>query len=102
MTQEKTKSTGRKHVQPESGPEKAFGQALRAIREEKGISQERLALDAGFDRTFVSLLERGLRSPTIRTVVKLAVILQVQPSEIVRRMEAGLAPKARKRPKASG
>jgi transcriptional regulator with XRE-family HTH domain len=59
-------------------------------------------LDAGFDRTFVSLLERGLRSPTIRTVVKLAVILQVQPSEIVRRMEAGLAPKARKRPKASG
>ena len=70
MALKKTKSTGRKHVQPESGPEKAFGQALRAIREEKGISQERLALDAGFDRTFVSLLERGLRSPTIRTVVK--------------------------------
>ena len=96
MTQEQTKSTGRRHVQPTSGPEKAFGQALREIREEKGISQERLALDAGFDRTFVSLLERGLRSPTIRTVVKLAAILQVQPSEIVQRMEARLTAKQRK------
>jgi transcriptional regulator with XRE-family HTH domain len=46
-----------------------------------------LGLEAGFDRTFVSLLERGLRSPTVRTVVKLAAVLEVRPSEIVRRME---------------
>ena len=44
-------------------------------------------MDAGFDRTFTSLLERGLRSPTMRTVVRLAEALEVRPSEIVRRME---------------
>jgi ribosome-binding protein aMBF1 (putative translation factor) len=97
LAQAQKRTTKRRQVQPASGPEKAFGQALREIREEKGISQERLALDAGFDRTFVSLLERGLRKPTIRTVVKLAAILKVKPSEIVQRMEAHLA-KGRKKP----
>ena len=48
-------------------------------------------LDAGFDRTYISLIERGINSPTIRTVVKLAGVLQVAPSEIVRRMEELLA-----------
>ncbi|MGH8245821.1 MAG: helix-turn-helix domain-containing protein, partial [Gammaproteobacteria bacterium] len=62
-----------------------MGKALQEFRQGRGISQERLGLDAGFDRTFISLLERGLRSPTIRTVVKLAEMLEVRPSEIVRR-----------------
>ena len=42
---------------------KAFGAILRRNREEKGMSQEQLALDCGLDRTFISLLERGLRQP---------------------------------------
>jgi transcriptional regulator with XRE-family HTH domain len=82
----------RRHVQPTSGPEKAFGKALRHFRQARGVSQERLGLEAGFDRTFISLLERGLRSPTIRTLVKLAEVLEVRPSEIVRRTEGLLAP----------
>ena len=72
---------------PRLGPEKAFGQALREIRMGKEISQEQLGLDAGFDRTYISLIERGINSPTIRTVVKLARVLQVPPSVIVARME---------------
>ena len=76
-----------------------FGHALREIREEHDISQERLALEAGFDRTFVSLLERGLRSPTIRTVVKLAEVLKVKPSAIIQRMETLLAKERRERKK---
>lgn len=64
------------------------------MRKEKGLSQERLALDSGLDRTYVSLIEPGSQSPTIRTVVKLASVLQVKPSEIVLRMEA-LMPKQR-------
>ena len=76
-----------KQLQPVSGPEKAFGQALREIRKEKGISQEALGLESGFDRTYVSLIERGLRSPTVRVVVRLAEVLGVRASEIVRRME---------------
>ncbi|MCU1276071.1 MAG: SOS-response repressor and protease LexA [Bryobacterales bacterium] len=52
------------------------------------MSQERLALDSGLDRTYVSLIERGVQSPTIRSVVKLATVLGVKPSEIIVRMEA--------------
>jgi transcriptional regulator with XRE-family HTH domain len=74
-------------VQPASGPEKSFGQALREIRQSKKISQERLALEGGFDRTYISLIERGINSPTIRKLVAIAAALKVPPSRIVRRME---------------
>jgi transcriptional regulator with XRE-family HTH domain len=82
----------RKQIQPSSGPEKAFGEALRRIRERKELSQEQLALDAGLDRTYISLVERGVRSPTVRTVVKLAQVLNVAPSLIIREMEKKLEP----------
>jgi transcriptional regulator with XRE-family HTH domain len=85
----------RKEVQPPPGLEKAFGRALREIRLSRGISQERLAIDAGCDRTFPSLVERGLRSPTIRSLVRLADALEVRPHEIVLRMEDYL-PKRRR------
>ena len=90
MAQRPGKQT-RKQVQPEIGPEKAFGQALREIRAGKEISQEQLGLIAGFDWTYISLIERGINSPTIRTVVKLALVLEVAPSKIVVRMEELLA-----------
>jgi transcriptional regulator with XRE-family HTH domain len=77
----------RKQIQPQTGSEKAFGLALREIRESREISQERLALDSGLDRTYISLIERGINSPSIRVVVKIAAILKVPPSKIVRRME---------------
>ena len=83
------------------GPVKAFGQALREIRKGRNISQEQLAFDSGFDRTFVSMVERGVRSPTIRSLVKLAEGLQVPSSEIVLRMEA-LLKSAKPRRKTAG
>ena len=88
-----------RQIQPLSGPEKAFGQALREVRESRDLSQERLALEAGFDRTYISLVERGVRSPTVRTVVKLAEVLKVKPSEMVQRMETFLAKGRRERKK---
>ena len=95
----------RKQIQPDTGPEKAFGQALREFRTDKGISQERFALDGGFDRTYISLLERGISSPTLRALFKIAGMLQVAPSEIVKRTEALLAEErkpARKRAPSPG
>jgi transcriptional regulator with XRE-family HTH domain len=77
----------RKQIQPEPGPEKAFGQALREVRQSKEISQERLALEGGFDRTYICLIERGINSPTIRVLVGIAGVLKVPPSKIIRRME---------------
>ena len=89
----------RKQIHPGSGPEKAFGQALREIRKSRDVSQEQLAFEAGFDRTYVSMVERGVCSPTIRTLVKLAAALKVPASEIVARMAAMLAkaPKPQKK-----
>lgn len=92
----------KKQIQPEFGPEKAFGQALREVRKDKGLSQERLALECGFDRTYVSLIERGLKSPTIRAVVRLAETLGVKPSEIVGRMETVIATEGKQARKATG
>jgi transcriptional regulator with XRE-family HTH domain len=76
-----------RHKQPQAGPEKAFGQALREFRKKKELSQEQLALDADFDRTYISLLERGVQSPTLRTVVRLAEILEVPAWQMIQRME---------------
>jgi len=77
----------KRHVQPPAGPEKAFGQAFRELRTTRGVSQEHLALEAGFDRTYVSLIERVISSPTIRAVCRLGEVLKVRPSEMMRRME---------------
>jgi transcriptional regulator with XRE-family HTH domain len=76
-----------RQIHPSPGPEKAFGQALREFRRARSISQEALGFESGFDRTYISLLERGVQSPTLRTVVKLADVLKVSPSEMIQRME---------------
>jgi transcriptional regulator with XRE-family HTH domain len=81
-----------RHIQPTFGPEKALGKALREIRRERGLSQEQLGFESGFDRTYISLLERGLQSPTVRTIVKLALALKISPSSIIRKMENIMTP----------
>ncbi|MDB6090829.1 MAG: family transcriptional regulator [Gammaproteobacteria bacterium] len=68
----------------------AFGQVLREQRSTRGLSQEELALAADVDRTFVSQMERGIRQPTITTLLKLAGALGIQPSTLVARMEKAL------------
>ena len=64
-----------------------FGQVLREQRNSRGISQEDLALSADVDRTFVSQMERGIRQPSITTLIKLSGALGVQPSVLVARVE---------------
>jgi transcriptional regulator with XRE-family HTH domain len=66
----------------------AFGQVLRTLRTDRGLSQEALSLACGRHRTYVSLLERGQNSPTLATVWMLADALDVSPAEMVRRVEA--------------
>jgi transcriptional regulator with XRE-family HTH domain len=64
-----------------------FGQVLREQRTARGFSQEALALNADVDRTFVSQMERGIRQPTLTTLLKLSKALDIQPSTLVARME---------------
>lgn len=63
--------------------EKAFGMVLRKNRLEKSYSQEELAHICGLDRTYISLLERGKRKPTINTLFALAKGLKISPSALI-------------------
>lgn len=63
--------------------EEVFGKVLREVRLEKKFSQEELAHICGLDRTYISLMERGKRKPTINTIFALAVGLNVLPSSLV-------------------
>jgi transcriptional regulator with XRE-family HTH domain len=60
-----------------------FGRVLRELRKQAGLSQEEMAFCAELDRTYPSLLERGLRTPTLRVVIDLARVLQVHPAQLV-------------------
>jgi transcriptional regulator with XRE-family HTH domain len=60
----------------------AFGQAIRAIRNRRGVSQESLALQCGLDRTYISGIERGTRNPSLTNILKLAAALDVHPGEL--------------------
>ena len=61
----------------------AFGAALRDVRMEHGLSQEALAELGGFDRIYPSLLERGLRTPTLTAIFRLADALDVTAASLV-------------------
>jgi len=76
-----------KHIHPLTGVEKAFGQAFRHFRIMQKISQEDVSAEAKCDRTTVSLIERGLVSPKLETIVRLCKAIAVRPSEVLRRME---------------
>jgi transcriptional regulator with XRE-family HTH domain len=71
--------------------ETAFGEVIREIRRESGLSQEQLGFDSACHRTYISLLERGKKSPTLNTIFRLAEPLGVSPRELVRRVEVRLA-----------
>ena len=64
-----------------------FGKVLRQLRTNTGISQEKLALDVGLDRTYISLMERGLRTPTLYTIFLLAERLDISVMEISSEVE---------------
>ncbi|MDR0779482.1 MAG: helix-turn-helix domain-containing protein [Pseudomonadales bacterium] len=96
---------------PPSDISAIFGEVLHRYRSARDISQEELAFAAGVDRTFISRLERGIRQPTITTLISLGQALNVSAANMVKEAEkrylkqmkinAGLnagAVKERKRP----
>lgn len=71
-------------------PAVAFGRTLRKVRKDAKITQEELALAAGIERNYVSLIERGINQPTIRVIFRLALALDVAPSELILKTEQEL------------
>ena len=63
-----------------------FAAALKHYRELSELSQEELAAKAGLDRTYVSQLERGLKSPTLNSLEKIAACLGVAPQRFLRKI----------------
>jgi transcriptional regulator with XRE-family HTH domain len=69
----------------------AFGGVLRARRLTAGLSQEQLAHEAGVDRTYVGLLERGLRQPSLATILSVSAALDIAPEALVKETRLALA-----------
>ena len=62
--------------------EEIFGKILQEERKAKKISQEKLAKLTGLDRTFISLIENGKRSPTFSTILKICSAIEIDPSDL--------------------
>jgi len=60
----------------------------RSTREKLGLSQEQLGFESGLDRTYISGIERGVRNPTMRILLRLGEALDVKPSTLMRRAES--------------
>lgn len=70
--------------------DKAFATVLRKLRLEKGFSQEAFAFEVGIHRTYVSQLERGLKSPSLKTLQKIAQVLGITLSDLMLLVETEL------------
>ena len=64
-----------------------FGKALKEIRSEKGISQEKCALQIDMDRTYYASVEAGRRNISLENILKISDGYQIPISEIFLRME---------------
>ncbi|KKR80661.1 MAG: DNA-binding protein [Candidatus Daviesbacteria bacterium GW2011_GWA1_41_61] len=60
-----------------------FGQKMQKVRQSSGVTQEELAARLGMHRTYIGLIERGERNPTIRTLYKIAKALKVPASDLL-------------------
>lgn len=61
-----------------------FGLELKALRMEKGLSQEELALLCNLHRTYIGGVERGKRNISLLNILKISKALSVKPGELLR------------------
>ncbi len=63
--------------------EKIFGRILRKHRMLNCLSQEKLSQECGLDRSYISLLERGLRQPSLTTILLLSKTLNISAANLI-------------------
>jgi transcriptional regulator with XRE-family HTH domain len=66
----------------------AFGDRLRELRYKAKLTQEKLAFEAGLERSYVGQCERGERNLSLQNVVKLARAMNVRPAELLANIDA--------------
>ena len=59
-----------------------LGNRIRYLRSEATLSQEQLALKAGIAPSFLGEIERGIKKPSIDTIEKIAIALEISLSEL--------------------
>jgi transcriptional regulator with XRE-family HTH domain len=75
---------------------RAFARVLITAREDRGLTQEALAFDSGYHPKYISMLERGINSPSLTTILEIAKALNTTGAELVSRVEQ-LLPRNRRR-----
>jgi transcriptional regulator with XRE-family HTH domain len=61
--------------------QKQFGTRMRALRQQRGLSQEELAFSCNLDRTYIGSVERGERNISLANIHAIAAALGVSPRE---------------------
>lgn len=64
-----------------------FGIVVKKIRLEHGLTQESLASKSGLERTFISMLERGIKQPSLKTISSLAHAVGMKSYELLHKAE---------------
>ena len=70
--------------------EQALATVLKRLRREKNLAQDDFALIVGLHRTYISQLERGLKSPTLKTLQRVAEALDLSLVELMGHLEKEL------------
>ena len=80
------------------GEGEVFGAHLRELRTKRGLTQAQLADKARTSTPFISQLERGVTTPTLGMLLRLAEALECLPSELIKIFDRGphLSPKSRR------
>jgi transcriptional regulator with XRE-family HTH domain len=72
---------------PRTEPQPSLGQAIRQIRQERGLSQEELGHRAEIHPTWISHIESGRNNPAWGSVRRIAAALELKVSELAARAE---------------
>jgi transcriptional regulator with XRE-family HTH domain len=67
--------------------EALFGREIARLRKRVGLSQEELGFRAEVHRTYISQLERGLKSPTLSVILKISRALKASPRKLIAKVE---------------
>jgi transcriptional regulator with XRE-family HTH domain len=83
MPESSTKRKSKNVLHRDKAADVAFGAVLKRHRATRGLTQEQLAWETKIERGFISELERGLKGPSLLTILRLARALDVEPGILV-------------------
>ena len=72
-----------------------LGRLIKEARLAQGMTQDELSHAAGLDRSYLSQLERDLKSPTVQMLLRICRALDVRPSQLIATLEEQPPPKRR-------